>query len=65
MADENAKLRNIGARLASCLWDVYGLCPECGNDRSGHMLSCGQVYQKEWKTPADFQKVFNKAFDLE
>jgi hypothetical protein len=56
------KLENIGANLAGCLWDFYEVCPECGNKKGAHMPSCSQVYEKEFKTPADCQRVFDKAF---
>ena len=62
--NEIDRLRNIGARLAGCLWGIFDSCPECGNQRiNGHMDSCTQVYEKEFKSPADFQKVFDKAFN--
>lgn len=61
---ENKKLRNIGARLAGCLWGCHGVCPECGNRKGDHMPSCRQVYEAEYKTFADFQTVFDKAFNL-
>lgn len=61
---ENEKLKNIGARLAGCLWDFYETCPECGNKKGRHMPSCNQIYEKEFKSPLDFQRVFNKAFGV-
>lgn len=64
MTQEHARLKNIGARLAGCLWDYHNVCPECGNHKGDHLPGCKQTYEAEYKTPADFQKVFDKAFDI-
>lgn len=62
---ENKKLKNIGARLAGCLWNYHGICPECGNNKTSHMPSCKQTYEKDFSSPSDAHAVFIKAFDLE
>lgn len=64
MLAENEKLKNTGAGLAGCLWDYHKVCPECGNRKGDHMESCKQIYEIEYKSPADFQVVFDKAFDI-
>lgn len=59
------KLRNIGARLAGCLWDYHNVCPECGNRKGDHMSGCKEVYETDYKSYDDFQRVFDKAFGFE
>jgi hypothetical protein len=56
------ELGNIGARLAGCLWDFCEVCPECGNKKGNHMPRCSQVYEKEYKGPEDFQRVFDMVY---
>ena len=56
------EIENLAARLAGVLWDFYESCPECGNGKGKHMPSCSQVYEKEYKGPEDFQRVFDMAF---
>jgi hypothetical protein len=61
---EHKKLTNIAARLAACLWDFHGTCPECGNYRTQHMPGCAQIYERDFKGPHDTEAVFVKAFGI-
>lgn len=55
------RLINIGSRLAGCLWDFAEICPECGNNKSRHMLGCNKTYMQLTK-PEDCELVFRAAF---
>ena len=57
--------RNLAARLAAALWDCHDSCPECGNHRiNGHLGNCNQIYEKKFKHPDDYMRVFDEAFGL-
>ena len=62
---DNERLKNIGARLAGCLWDYHNICPECGNKKGDHMPCCQKTYEREYKSPTDCQSVFNRAFEFD
>lgn len=64
VSEREKKLLNIGARLAGCLWDYHNICPECGNTRQQHMPGCKKTYEREFRSPADCEKVFANAFNF-